>query len=156
MKYDTAKADYDQGMYQMQSVQHRQQQQQAEAHQSYLQQQAEVLRTRIPEIVDPVKGDLLKKALVETGVAYGFSEEEMSMVSDARYIETLNDARKYRELVAKRKTTQAKGENARPVVKAGVKKRKAMGADAQRKQAQKRLAKTGSIDDALSLMLNND
>ena len=156
MKYDEAKTNYDQGMYQMQSVQHRQQQQQAEAHQSYLQQQAEVLRTRIPEIVDPVKGDLLKKALVETGVAYGFSEEEMSMVSDARYIETLNDARKYRELVAKRKTTQAKGENARPVVKAGVKKRKAMGADAERKQAQKRLAKTGSIDDALSLMLNND
>ena len=48
---------------------------------------------------------------------------------------------------------QAKGEKARPVVKAGAKKRQD-GNVATRKKAQSRLQKTGSIDDALSLILN--
>jgi hypothetical protein len=78
------------------------------------------------------------------------------MVTDARYIEALNDARKYRELKSKRKATQTKGEKARPVVKAGVKKRKSTSVQAEQQKAQQRLMKTGSIDDALSLMLNND
>lgn len=156
MKYDEAKTAYDQSMYQVQTLQQQQQQAQAQAHQSYLQEQAEVLRKRIPEIADPVKGEALKQSLVQTGVAYGFTEDEMSMVTDARYIEALNDARKYRELKSKRKATQAKGEKARPVVKAGVKKRKSTGVQAEQQKAQQRLMKTGSIDDALSLMLNND
>jgi hypothetical protein len=124
MKYDEAKTAFDQSMYQVQTLQHQQQQAQSQAHQTYLQEQAEVLRKRIPEIADPVKGEALKQSLVQTGVAYGFTEDEMSMVTDARYIEALNDARKYRELKSKRKATQTKGEKARPVVKAGVKKRK--------------------------------
>jgi hypothetical protein len=153
LKYDEAKAQYDQNVFQAQQMQQHQIQQQAQAHQSYLQEQAEVLKQYIPEIADPEKGEKLKGDLMSVGMEYGFTAEEMSAVSDARYVRALNDARKYRDLVAKRKSAQSKGEKARPVVKAGAKKR-VDGNAATRKKAQTRLQKTGSIDDALSLILN--
>ena len=151
LKYDEGKAQYDQNMYQLQNVQKQRAQAQQEAHQTYLQEQAQVLTQHIPDIADPQKGEAIKNALVETGVSYGFSAQEMQNVTDARYVRALNDARKYRELVAKRKSTQSKGEKARPMVKAGAKKRPDSNADT-RKKAQTRLQKTGSDADALSLM----
>ena len=152
LKYDEAKAQYDQNMFQLQNVQKQRMQAQEQAHQSYLQEQAQVLTKFIPEIADPQKGEAIKNALVDTGVSYGFTAEEMQAVTDARYVRALNDARKYRELVAKRKSAQSKGEKARPVVKAGAKKRVDSNA-VTRKKAQARLQKTGSINDALSLIL---
>jgi len=153
LKYDESKAQHDQNMLQVQNVQKQRAQAQQEAHQTYLQEQAQVLTQFIPEMADPKKGEAIKNALVETGVSYGFSAEEMQNVTDARYVRALNDARKYRDLVAKRKSTQSKGEKARPVVKAGAKKRQE-GNAVTRKKAETRLQKTGSIDDALSLILN--
>ena len=153
LEYDEAKATYDQNLYQMQQVQQQTAQRQQQAHQSYLQEQAEILRQHIPEIADPEKGEKLKGDLMQVGMDYGFTAEEMAQVSDARYVRALNDARKYRALVAKRKDAQQKGEKARPVVRAGAKKRQD-GNVATRKKAQSRLQKTGSIDDALSLILN--
>ena len=152
LKYDEGKAQYDQNMYQLQNVQKQRAQAQQEAHQTYLQEQAQVLTQHIPDIADPKRGEAIKNALVETGVSYGFSAEEMQNVTDARYVRALNDARKYRELVSKRKSTQSKGEKARPVVKAGAKKRQDNNV-VTRKKAQARLQKTGSIEDALSLIL---
>ena len=154
LKYDEAKASYDQNLYQMQQVQQRTVQQQQQAHQSYLQEQAEILRQHIPEIADPEKGEKLKGDLMQVGMDYGFTAEEMAQVSDARYVRALNDARKYRALVAKRKDAQQKGEKARPVVRAGAKKTPD-GQAATRKKAQSRLQKTGSINDALGLILNS-
>jgi hypothetical protein len=154
LKYDEAKASYDQNLYQMQQVQQQTAQRQQQAHQSYLQEQAEILRQHIPEIADPEKGEKLKGDLMQVGMDYGFTAEEMAQVSDARYVRALNDARKYRALVAKRKDAQQKGEKARPVVRAGAKKTPD-GQAATRKKAQSRLQKTGSINDALGLILNS-
>jgi hypothetical protein len=154
LAYDEAKASYDQQMYQVQQMQQQQSQQQAQAHQSYLQEQAELLKQHIPEIADPEKGAQLKSDLMQVGMDYGFTADEMANVSDARYVRALNDARKYRQLVAKRAQAQQKGEKARPVVKAGAKKT-TDGQAATRKKAQTRLQKTGSINDALGLILNS-
>jgi len=152
LKYDESKAQFDQNMFQMQTMQNQNMQAQQEAHQAYLAEQAQVLTQHIPDIADPEKGEVIKNALVKTGMDYGFSAEEMQAVTDARYVRALNDARKYRDLVAKKKSAQSKGEKARPVVKAGAKKR-VDGNAVTRKKAQARLQKTGSIDDALSLIL---
>ena len=154
LKYDEAKAGYDQQLFQIQQAHQQTVQQQAQAHQSYLQEQAEILRQHIPEIADPEKGEKLKGDLMQVGMDYGFTAEEMAQVSDARYVRALNDARKYRALVAKRKDAQQKGEKARPVVRAGAKKTPD-GQAATRKKAQSRLQKTGSINDALGLILNS-
>lgn len=154
LKYDEAKAGYDQKLFQIQQVQHQTIQQQQQAHQSYLQEQAEILKQHIPEIADPERGEKLKGDLMQVGMDYGFTAEEMAQVSDARYVRALNDARKYRELVAKRKQAQQKGDKARPVVRAGAKKT-SDGQAVTRKKAQSRLQKTGSINDALGLILNS-
>jgi len=154
LNYEEAKGQYDQQMHQLQNVQRQQMHAQQEAQQAYLQEQARELTQHIPDIADPEKGQAIKNALVETGVEYGFTADEMQRVTDARYVRALNDARKYRELVKKRKSVAAKGEKARPVIKAGAKKT-ADGNAATRKKAKTRLQKTGSIDDALGLIINS-
>jgi hypothetical protein len=154
IQYDEAVAQYNQKVSQLRQVQQQQTQAQQAAQQEYLQQQAEVLRQHIPEIADPEKGAQIKNALVETGVAYGFSPEEMMSVSDARYVRALHDAMKYRRLQENKRKAMQKGEKAMPMAKAGAKKRQD-GQAATRKKAQQRLQKTGSIDDALSLMFKS-
>jgi len=154
LTYDEAKAAHDQQLVQLRGIHQQQAQQQQAARQAYLAEQAEVLKQYIPEIADPDKGEKLKAGIIDTGVHYGFTPEEMAGVSDARYVRALNDARKYRQLVANRQKSQSKADGARPVVKAGAKKRPD-GQAATRKKAQQRLQKTGSIDDALSLMLKS-
>ena len=154
LKYDEALEAYDANMAQLRNMHQQQTQAQQAANQQYLQEQAELLRQYIPEIADPEKGAKIKSELVEAGQYYGFSEEELIGVSDARYVRALNDARKYRQLQANRKKAQAKGENKRPVVKAGAKRRQDSKV-ATRKKAQSRLQKTGSINDALGLILNS-
>ena len=154
LTYDEAKAAHDQQLYQLQGMQQQQAQQQQAARQAYLAEQAEVLKQYIPEIADPEKGEKLKAGIIDTGVHYGFTPEEMAGVSDARYVRALNDARKYRQLVANKQKSQSKADGVRPVVKAGAKKRPD-GQAATRKKAHQRLQKTGSIDDALSLMLKS-
>jgi len=154
LTYDEAKAAHDQQLMQLQGMHQQQAQQQQAARQAYLAEQAEVLKQYIPEIADPKKGEMLKTEIMDTGIHYGFTPEEMAGVSDARYVRALNDARKYRQLVANRKKSQSKADGVRPVVKAGAKKRPD-GQAATRKKAQQRLQKTGSIDDALSLMLKS-
>jgi len=154
LTYDEAKAAHDQQLVQLRGMHQQQAQQQQAARQAYLAEQAEVLKQYIPEIADPEKGEKLKAGIIDTGVHYGFTPEEMAGVSDARYVRALNDARKYRQLVANRQKSQSKADGVRPVVKAGAKKRPD-GQAATRKKAQQRLQKTGSIDDALSLMLKS-
>ena len=154
LKYDEDKANFDQRMHQVQAMQQQTTAQQAQAHQAYLQEQVEVLKQHIPEIADPEKGAKLKGDIMQAGIDYGFTADEMANVSDARYVRALNDARKYRQLIANRKQAQQKGSNARPVVKAGA-KRTTDSQVASRKKAQSRLQNTGSIDDALGLILNS-
>ncbi len=154
LTYDEAKAAHDQQLYQLQGMHQQQAQQQQAARQAYLAEQAEVLKQYIPEIADPKKGEMLKTEIMDTGIHYGFTPEEMAGVSDARYVRALNDARKYRQLVANKQKSQSKADGVRPVVKAGAKKRPD-GQAATRKKAQQRLQKTGSIEDALSLMLKS-
>ncbi len=154
MTYDEAVGAYDKQQHGVHEMQQNQTQQQERARGAYLQEQAEILKQRMPEIADPVKGAALKQGIMATGIEYGFSADEMAAVSDSRYVLALNDARKYRDLVAKRKIATQKGEKARPVVKAGTKKRPDGNAKIQQK-AQDKLKGSGSINDALSLILNS-
>lgn len=153
MHYDEAVTEYNQKVGQLRQMHQAQAQAEARASQEFLMQQAEILKQYIPEIADPQKGAQLKERLVETGVDYGFSPEEMMAVDDARYIRALNDAMKWRNLQKNKQAAMQKGEKARPVAKAGAKKRQD-GNAASRKKAQQRLQKTGSINDALGLILN--
>ena len=152
MKYDEAVQEYNAKVGQIRQLQQQQQQQTQAQRQSYLQEQARLLAEAIPDIVHPEKGDTIKKGLIDTGVAYGFSEEEMANVADHRYVRALNDARKWRELQANKVKAKEKGSNVRPVVKAGA-KRRADGAATRRKQ-EARAMKSGNIAEMADLLIN--
>ena len=152
MKYDEAVQEYNAKVGQIRQLQQQQQQQTQAQRQSYLQEQARLLAEAIPDIVHPEKGDNIKKGLMDTGVAYGFSEQEMANVIDHRYIRALNDARKWRELQANKVKAKEKGSNVKPVIKAGVKRRED-GVSATRKKQEQKFRKSGSIQDAVSLMM---
>ena len=152
MKYDEAVQQYNAKVGQLRQLQQQQQQQTQAQRQSYLQEQARLLADAIPDIVHPEKGDNIKKGLMDTGVAYGFSEQEMANVIDHRYIRALNDARKWRELQANKVKAKEKGSNVKPVIKAGAKRRED-GVSATRKKQEQKFRKSGSIQDAISLIM---
>lgn len=152
MQYDEAAAQYNQHVQQLQQLQQQQSMQAQQQRQSFLQEQAQILQQHIPEIADPEKGDKIKADLVQTGVHYGFTEQEIQNVADARYVRALNDAMKWRRLQNK-KLAATKGEPQKPVVKAGAKRRAGDGEAAARKKQQQKLRKSGRIEDALGLML---
>ena len=153
MEYDEAVVQFNQRASQMQQLRAQQQAQTQAQQDAFKQEQAKILAERIPDIVHPEKGDKLKSDLFKVGVSYGFSEQEMANVTDARYILALNDALKWRRLQQK-KTAAAKGtESTTPVVKAGAKRRAGEGEATARKKQQQKLRKSGRIEDALSLMI---
>lgn len=153
MEYDEAVGQFNQRASQMQQLRAQQQAQTQAQENAFKQEQAKILAERLPDIVHPEKGDRLKSDLFNVGVSYGFSEQEMANVTDARYILALNDALKWRRLQQK-KTKAAKGtESTTPVVKAGAKRRASEGEAAAKKKQQQRLQKSGRIEDAINLML---
>lgn len=102
-----------QASYQQQMKRYQQQQQQIaqadqqrrmmqdRANQQILEQNAAKLMRDIPELADPATGKQLRERLFTLGMErYEFSAEEMNGLMDARYVNVLNDARKWNELQA--------------------------------------------------------
>ena len=153
LEYDQAKAEYDTQVQQLQAMQQQQTQEREQQLQNYTMQQAQLLTERLPEMADPKKSDAIKKGLMEAGDYYGFTSDELGSVRDHRYIMAMYDAMRYRQLVNKRgKATSQQGESL-PPVKSGARKRPNQGKAAARKKAEARLQKTGSINDAIDLIL---
>lgn len=154
LSYDEAKAEHDTKVQQFQQMQKQQEQQQQQQLQAFTQQQAQLLAEKLPDIADPKKGEVIKKGLMEVGQHYGWTQQELESVRDYRYILALYDAMRFRKLLEKRGKATSKKQSIAPV-KAGAKKKPNVGKAKARKQKQDRLRKTGSIDDAVDLILNS-
>ena len=107
----------------------------------------------MPDLQDPVKGKAMKEQMLAVGNEYGYSPDEISTIVDHRAIRVLEDARKYREIVAGKSKAVEKATHKKRTqpLKAGSKKVKSSAKDIRNKQ--NRLKTTGSIDDAVALML---
>ena len=153
MKYDEDMGKYNEQMQQVQQVTAQQTQAEQRAKQEYLKQEMQQLQKVIPEFADAKKATQVKDKLVRSGQDYyGYTAEEIGLVSDHRAIRVLHDAIKYREIMAG-KDKVVKNTKKR-VVKAGAKKV----SDGQSKVRQKQMAKlkqSGSIQDAVSLIMNS-
>lgn len=160
--YMEAKLQYDEAVqaYQMQQNQFAQlsaQQTQAQqaAMQAYIKQELASLTEKVPELADPKSAEKVKEQLVNTGIEYGFSPEEVAGIMDSRAVHVLRDAMKYREILAGKKKADEKANPANrrtKPVKAGAKRTDNRGRKLKEQQA--RLRKSGDINDALSLILN--
>lgn len=153
-RYDKAVEEYNQQQSKMGEIMQQSEQARERAVQAYLQQEMQSLANVIPEFGDAQKASKLKGKLIDGGQNYyGYSQEEIGQIMDHRAIRVLNDAIKYREIVAGKSKAEAKAKGAKPVIKPGAKKAQ----NPSRKLRDKQKAKfktSGRIEDALSLIVN--
>jgi hypothetical protein len=153
-RYDAAMEKYQQDMSQVQYTLAYQQQAQQQAQQAYLEREMETLRQVMPEFADPEKATKTRDSMLRMGTEiYGYQPEEISAVMDHRAIRVLNDAIKYQEIMRGKDKAVEKATKAPrgKVVKAGSKKTASNRNDSR--QARSKLKRSGSIQDAMSLIL---
>jgi hypothetical protein len=123
-------------------------------YQKELQQQMAVeitlLKEKIPEWTSPEKAREEGKALLEYGQNLGFSEQELSTITDSRALLALHKAWKYDQMMSKRPEFQAKIKKAPKMVTPGS-AGSVSSKSSDLNNAKKRLAQTGSVRDAASL-----
>jgi len=153
-RYDAAMEKYQKDMSQVQHTLAYQQQAQQQAQQAYLEREMETLRQVMPEFADPEKATKTRDSMLRMGTEiYGYQPEEISAVMDHRAIRVLNDAIKYQEIMRGKDKAVEKATKAPrgKVVKAGSKKTASNRNDSR--QARSKLKRSGSIQDAMSLIL---
>ena len=154
LEYEEKKGTYDNQMAQLQQVSQQNSEASQNARQAYLQEQMQILQKEIPEFADTKKAGKLKDQLVSVGSNYyGYSNDEISNITDARAIKVLNDAMKYQDIISGKTKAKVKTQSARPVLKPGAKKTTTPNAKIRSRQKAK-LRETGSMEDAVSLITN--
>lgn len=155
LKYDEQMVGYQDQMQKLEAVSQQQSQAQQAAQKAYLQHEMANLQKVLPEFSDAKKAGQIKDRLMNTGATvYGYEPDEISQIVDHRAIRVLHDAMLYRELMDGKKAAVEKASPERRksrTVKAGSKKSNS-NATARKKQRQK-LSRTGSVSDALALMI---
>ena len=154
LKYEDDMVAFQNQTAQIQQVMQQQSYAEQKAQQAYMQRELEALKTAVPEFSDPQKAGKLREQMFRTGQeVYGYSPEEIGMVMDHRALRVMRDAIKYQELMSGKQRAQKDkvAPKGRPL-KAGAKRTDSnVKAVRERKS---RLKKSGSIDDALGLILN--
>lgn len=156
LNYDEQVAQYQQQQSQFQQLSEQQSKAQQMARQTYLQQEVENLKSRVPELANPAHAGKFKDQILQAGEAYGYTAEEISQVVESRALHVLRDAMKYREIMSGKKKADEKAQSARPKttpIKSGSKKLVKSNKEVLQKKTN--LKKSGSIEDALSLMFNS-
>jgi len=120
--------------------------------QTFVEEQAEKMVEAIPELGGE-KAPEYKANVARYMEGIGYTKEELSKLFDARAVILADKARKYDELMSKKTTAKKKVKRKPKVLRPGVTKGKqAVKADQQRKRVG-RLRKTGSVDDAVALLM---
>ena len=154
LAYDENKEFHDGQMAQLQAVSQQNEAANTQAKRTYLKQEMQVLQQKIPDFADSKKAGKIKERLVRVGQeAYGYTPEEIGQVVDHRAIQVLHDAMKYREIMSGTAKAVSKTKKSKPTMKAGTKKIAASKTKVRKRQ-QAKLQKSGSINDALGLILN--
>lgn len=110
--------------------------------QQVLQEQSSELKSRLPEFTADVA-----KRIRDTIKQYGYADEELNNVTDARLVHVLHDAMKWRELQAKRPEAMKKVAAAPAVVKPQAKAPKP-----RQQAAVQRLKSHGRVEDLAALL----
>ena len=125
-----------------------------QARNAYLQREMDTLKQVIPEFADPEKAQSLRNNMLSVSQqTYGFDPQEIAAITDHRVLRVLHDAIQYRAAQGGKEQAIKKAK-AKPkrTVKPGAKKT-ASNQNSQR-QARSKLKRSGSIQDAMSLILN--
>ena len=152
--YEEDMGKYNQQMAQIQQVSQQSGVASENAQKAYLQEQMQILQKDIPDFADEKKSQILREKLVNTGTThYGYTNDEISQITDARAIKVLHDAQKYQDIISGKSKAKVKTQSTKSVIKPGAKKQATPSAKIRSRQ-QAKLKGSGSIDDALNLILN--
>jgi hypothetical protein len=155
VEYDEQVAQYQRVQAQYQQIQQQERQRTEAQHQAYLQQQLQILQQAVPEFADPKKAPAYRDKILQAGQNYyGIDPQELSAIADARYLSVLNDAMKYRQIQEARGEVDQKAQNARPVVKPGVKRNERSSQQKKAREVASRMRQTGSVDDVAKFLLS--
>ena len=154
MKYDREANEYQQKVAEIQQALEGNSQAEQQARNAYLQREMETLKQAIPDFADPEKAQNLRNSMFQVSQeTYGFDPQEIAAITDSRVLRVLHDAIQFRAAQGGKEQAIKKAK-AKPgrTVKPGAKKT-ASNRDSQR-QARSKLKRSGSIQDAMSLILN--
>ena len=155
LEYEEQMTSYNQQMAQLEQVSQQQSQAQQTAMKAHLQEQMQILQKDIPDFADSKKATATRERLIKAGTNhYGYTNDEIAQITDARAIKVLHDAMKYQDIISGKSKAKVKTASAKPVVKPGAKKIATPNAKIRSRQKAK-LKESGSIDDALGLILNS-
>lgn len=116
-----------------------------------LAEQGRVLSERIPEFSDPTKRAEISAKLVKVGQdVYGYSTEELGQIMDARAIQVLHDAMKWREVQA---STAKAAKPTRPAMTVKPAAKPPANPVAKKQAALKSISKVQSTGDIVSALL---
>ena len=154
IEFEEASAAYNSQMAQLQQVAQKSSAAQENANKAYLHEQMQILQKDIPAFADANKGRKLRERLVTTGKNhYGYTNDEISNITDARAIKVLLDAQRYQDIISGKSKAKVKTKSAKSVMKPGA-KRTATPTAKIRERQQAKLKGSGSLDDAVNLILN--
>ena len=153
IEYEEQNTSYNNQMAQLEQVSQQNSEASQNAHNAYVQEQMQILQKDIPIFADEKKGQQLKDRLVVTGKNhYGYTNSEIEQITDARAIKVLLDAQRYQDIISGKSKAKVKTQSAKSVMKPGAKKTSTPNAKIRSRQSAK-LKETGSIDDAISLIM---
>ena len=152
IQYDNQVKEYNANAAKVQEVLNRQTEAEQIARAEYARQEANKLVEVIPELADAGKASKFKESIMKAASYYGYSPEEVAGISSSRDFIVLRDAMRWQELQAGKDTVKKKVKKA-PPIKAGAKKVRTNN-DRQR-QAQEKLKRSGSIEDALAMIVQS-
>jgi len=155
ISYQEEKTAYENQMAQFEQVSQQNSEAQQNAKQAFLQEQVQILQRDIPEFADAKQASKLKDQLVNFGTKhYGYTIEEISNITESKAIKVLYDAMRYQGILAGKSQAKVKTKSAKPVLKPGAKRVSTSDAKIRSRQ-QAQLRKTGSIDDAVGLIMQS-
>ena len=150
-KYEAQMADYNAQQNQFAEVQTRQTKLQEQQRQAYLNEQLNELKSRVPEFANPDTAKAVQEKLVKTGVDhYGFSSDELGAVTDARTVQVLMDAMRWRDLQTGKAKAKTKPTPPKAIAPTG---RRQQPADVARKKMLQQAKRSGRTEDFAALLL---
>lgn len=144
--WDRQQVERQQARQMHQSLQKQQRQQKLAA------EQAKLLEA-VPEWRDPKAFQRAAQEMVSAGGEYGFSQEEVAALSDHRLLRALHDLSEFKRMKASANAAAKKVSAVKPKLKAGSKGSKVQQSQKARQEKMNRLKMTGSVEDAVSLLL---
>ena len=149
--YESDVVAYQQQQQQIQATQQQSAQATQKQREAYVAEQRSKLIEAIPDFGDPQKAAKVRDAIVDIGSEYGFSQEELANVADARAIVALHDLLKLKAVNASKRKVEKKVASARPATKPG-NANKSSGKSAKQRENLQKLRETGGDEYALRLL----